>query len=104
MFGAGTYLISSVKKVDGTESYFAFAEETGLCQNKERVEDCLEKDFLQQGMTKCKCIPYRLRDYTKKGIYFFTIHDTNIPLLNPKGRFSTFFAKSFSIFVNCFAS
>ena len=66
MFGAGTYHISSVKKVDGTESYFALAEETGLCQNKKQVEYNLKKDVLKQGLTICKCIPYKLKEFRKE--------------------------------------
>ena len=71
IFGAGDYLLTDVKKVDGTDSYIALAEETGLCQNRERVEDCLVQDFLQKGLDECRCTLYELRNYTKEVILHF---------------------------------
>ena len=66
LFGEGTYALTSVKEMTGTDSFLELDEKIKLCQTRETVEDCLAKDFLKKGLAKCKCITFRLRNYTKE--------------------------------------
>ena len=50
----------------GTDSFHELDEEVKLCQDRETLEDCLAEHFLKKGREKCKCIPFRLRNYTKE--------------------------------------
>ena len=66
LFGEGTYALTSVKEMTGTDSFLELDEKIKLCQTRETVEDCLAKDFLKKGLEKCKCTPFRLRNFTKE--------------------------------------
>ena len=68
VFGGGTYTLSSVKAIDGTEEYMKLAEKSGQCQNKEAQESCLTRAYFSQGMKQCSCVPYLLRNYSKEVI------------------------------------
>ena len=63
--GEGTYALSVVKEIDVTEAFLNLDEKTKMCQNEETVEDCWMKNHFKEGIKKCKCIPYGLRNYSK---------------------------------------
>ena len=66
VFGGGTYTLSAVKAIDGTAQYIRLAEKSGHCQNKETQENCQTREYLFQGLEKCSCVPYILRNYSKE--------------------------------------
>ena len=66
LFGEGSYALSSVKEIDVTDSFIGLDDDIKLCQNEETVEDCSAKDLLKKGLDKCRCTPYRMRNYTKE--------------------------------------
>ena len=65
VYGRGSYALSSVKEVTGTEEYLKKAERGGQCQNKETILECRERQF-QQGVTQCGCVPFNLRNFAAK--------------------------------------
>ena len=60
-FGEGSYALTAVKAIDGTEQFLNLAEKTEICQNKETFENCLTREYLAQGMDQCNCTLYRLK-------------------------------------------
>ena len=63
-FGEGNYALSDVKEVFVTEDFLGMDDEIKLCQNEGTTEDCWMKNYLRKGFSKCKCLPYELRNYS----------------------------------------
>ena len=78
LFGGGSYALSSVKQIDGTDAFLKYAETTRICQNKETVEECVAKDFLLEGLARCNCTLYRLRNYTRQVKYYLIFKNNKI--------------------------
>ena len=79
VFGGGTYTLSAVKAIDGTEQYIRHAEKTGQCQNKETQENCHTREYLSQGLEQCSCVPFVLRNYSKQVTWSQSKLPTPIP-------------------------
>ena len=67
LFGEGSYALTEVTEVKGTEAYLGLDEGIRHCQNSETFHECQAKEYLRNGMAKCNCTPYELRDYSKTG-------------------------------------
>ena len=66
LYGEGSYALSSVKEIDGTEAYLKLAKKKGECQDKESLIECHEREFITNGIDQCKCVPYWLRHFSKE--------------------------------------
>ena len=64
--GGGSYAITDVKEVDGTDEFINFAEEAGICQNKEKVSQCLTNLFIREASKQCKCSPFNLKTFLRE--------------------------------------
>ena len=60
--GEGIYSLSAVKQVKATEAFLSYDEETRQCQNKEKVQDCWSRNFLQAAQDICGCMPFQIRE------------------------------------------
>ena len=65
-FGEGSYALTAVKSIDGTEQFLKLAEKTEICQNKETFENCQTREYIAQGVKQCNCTLYRLRNYSRE--------------------------------------
>ena len=65
VYGRGSYALSSVKEVEGTEEYLKMAERSGQCQNKETHQECGARHF-QQLVQQCGCVPFNLRNFASQ--------------------------------------
>ena len=65
LYGPGSYALTDVKEISGTERYLKIAEKKGICQSDEVMEDCLARKYIEAGEKECNCTPYWLRDYSK---------------------------------------
>ena len=67
-YGRGTYALTKVQKISGTEGYIdlAIPGRRGLCQNVKSFQDCLMEDYIERGLELCKCIPLYLRYFYKQ--------------------------------------
>ena len=63
--GEGTYAITAVKEIKVTEDFLGQDEKTKKCQDKVSFEDCITEQYLDKLVELCKCVPYRLRNFTK---------------------------------------
>ena len=68
--GEGNYALTSVKEIDGTEAFLSLDDDIKLCQNEETLADCSTKDFMKRNLDLCKCVPYKLRNFSKQ-VYIF---------------------------------
>ena len=59
-YGAGRYVLNSVKEIIGTEQYYNLAEKRKMCQIKESVSECFEREFSSQMSQVCHCAPFHL--------------------------------------------
>ena len=62
-YGPGTYALSSLKRMTGTESFRELPDNQKRCRVHSR-EDCQTKNFLDQVWNKCQCVPWALVDGT----------------------------------------
>ena len=67
-YGRGTYALTNVKQIRGTEGYIDLAKpgRKGMCQNVKHFQDFLIEDYIERGLEVCECIPLYLRNWTKQ--------------------------------------
>ena len=70
LYGEGNYAISAVKDIKVTEDFLKLDEIVKNCQNYRKFEECETNKYLDIVEKKCKCIPYKLRDFTKNQVDF----------------------------------
>ena len=62
LHGEGSYAISDVKEIKVTEEYLGLSEDVKECQTKEPYQNCTTRQFLQNAIGKCNCIPYGVKN------------------------------------------
>lgn len=62
MFGPGSYGMSTLKKMTGTESFELLPTHQKKCLVHNR-EECQTQKYLDQVQRECKCIPWALQTY-----------------------------------------
>jgi hypothetical protein len=65
LFGEGNYALTAVKEIDGTEEFLGLDEEIKRCQDRESFQECQAREYIKNGLEKCKCTPYEMRNYSK---------------------------------------
>ena len=60
----GNYALTAVKEIYATEDFLGLDEKTKQCQSEETLEDCRMEKYLKDGLNKCKCTPYGIRNYS----------------------------------------
>ena len=58
--GGGSYLMSSVKRVDATLDFLKLPENVKMCQNEETLSECSSRRFQKNGVIECLCKPFGL--------------------------------------------
>ena len=61
-FGPGNYELNSVKMIQGTEDYYRFGEDNGICQRKENRLSCMKRFFVEKVTMECGCMHYEMQD------------------------------------------
>ena len=61
VFGEGDYALSDVREIEGSHEYLQLAEERRLC-NRTQFEECAAAEYIEEGLTRCNCTPYHLRE------------------------------------------
>ena len=67
--GEGLYALSEVKEIAVTDSFLSLDEQTKACQNQITLEDCWMQNYFTEGIKKCKCTPYALRNYSREQVF-----------------------------------
>ena len=70
LYGEGDYALTDVKEIDTTEAFLNLDENVKLCQNVESYEKCQAKEYIKNGLKKCNCTPYELRNFDKMVNYY----------------------------------
>ena len=65
LYGAGEYNLNVVKEVKATKSFYTLDETVRQCQNKESMEQCRQRIFLETAMNDCKCLPFKIMSFGK---------------------------------------
>ena len=72
-YGAGSYSMTSLKKMTGTTSFMEFPDGTKKCQ-KESFEACHAKRYFEKVEEECGCVPWALKSVHASKVtkhYFF---------------------------------
>ena len=62
-FGSGSYVLTSVKKMTGTQAYLNLPDSIKQCK-KGKLEDCVLKEFQERARKNCSCVPWALSNIT----------------------------------------
>ena len=65
MHGEGDYALTSVKEMVYTSEFILLDEKVRGCQNKETVQECETKKYLDNLIKTCNCTPYHLMNGNK---------------------------------------
>ena len=63
--GSGSYALSTLKRMTGTESFKQLPDQQKEC-NVHNREECQTQKFLSQVQMECKCTPWSLQGYQGK--------------------------------------
>ena len=61
----GSYIMTSLKKMTGTDNFLKMSETIKECQN-EPFEDCRAGNLIANGQKECGCLPWSLTAFMKK--------------------------------------
>ena len=68
---SGSYAMSSLKKMTGTDSFLAQTEEQKKCRI-ETLEDCQAKNYLDNVQKQCGCVPWALNSALPSQVKLYT--------------------------------
>ena len=68
-YKAGSYVMSDLKKITGTDSFLALPEETKSCQ-VETFKECQTQKYVEDILEKCDCVPWSLSSALTKQVNF----------------------------------
>ena len=55
------YNLNSVKQINVSEDFLYLGEDIRDCQNDLSYEDCQTKEYIDDLVRKCKCLPFNMR-------------------------------------------
>ena len=58
--GEGKYNLNNIKEIKLTESYFELGMDVKKCQNKEDVNECTTRQYINQFLHQCECLPFSI--------------------------------------------
>ena len=61
------YNLNVIKEIIATSSFLSIERNVRKCQNDESFDECVTRKYIDDLITKCKCLPLNLR-LTKKVI------------------------------------
>ena len=64
-YGEGSYALSAVKEIDGTEEFLRLDEGVKNCQSRETFQDCQAREYVRKGLARCGCVPFQIRTYAR---------------------------------------
>ena len=65
LYGEGNFVLTDVKEIDGTDNFLELDEDDKQCQGRETFQECQAREYIKTGLEKCKCTPYKMRNYSK---------------------------------------
>ena len=82
---AGSYGMTNLKKMTGTESFMDLSDQSKGCTIQALEFDCPTKNYIEQVLKKCDCLPPSLKLSLKREVYidFYSIYFYSI---NYSGR------------------
>ena len=65
LIGEGQYNLDDLKEINVTESYLGMDQDVKNCQNKEPFYDCTTRQYINNIVVKCGCLPLNIRQTNK---------------------------------------
>ena len=72
-YGPGSYVMSALKKMTGTNSFLAFPEDEKFCQT-ERFESCQERRHIEHVESRCGCVPWTVSSGLALQVTWWILH------------------------------
>ena len=64
------YNLNNVKEIEVSDEFLTLDKSKINCQNKESLQDCITKKFMNSLSEECKCLPFGIQNYRTVVIYF----------------------------------
>ena len=61
--GEGQYNLNSLKKIEVTQSFLGLDRDDRNCQNVESFDNCTTSFYIDNIITKCKCLPLSINTF-----------------------------------------
>ena len=65
LIGEGEYNINELKQIKVTESFLGLEEGTRKCQNDEPYHNCTTRQYQDNALAECGCLPFNIRRSNK---------------------------------------
>ena len=59
------YNLNNVKEISVTDDFLSLDKTIINCQNKESLEDCKTRKYIDILLEQCKCVPFAIRNYNE---------------------------------------
>ena len=66
------YNLNNVKEIKVTDEFLTLDKTTMNCQNKESLQDCETREYIQALIEQCKCLPFPIRNADKVFVLNFS--------------------------------
>ena len=69
LIGEGEYNLNALKEIRVTESYLGLDQAIRKCQDKEPLNNCTTRKYLDTLLGECECLPLNIKTFQK--VHFF---------------------------------
>ena len=63
LIGEGKYNLNDIKEIEVTDSYLSLKNGVKGCQTEEEMNDCTTRQFMNNFLKKCGCLPFSINKY-----------------------------------------
>ena len=74
LIGEGVYNLNELKVIEVTDSFLSMDQEHRKCQSNEPILNCTTKNYMEELIKQCGCLPFNTRSSDKVVLpYLFVI-------------------------------
>ena len=63
--GEGEYNLNDLKEITTTDSFDSLDQNIRYCQNEESINDCTTRQYMDELLRDCGCLPIKMRQNEK---------------------------------------
>ena len=65
LIGEGVYNLNELKVIEVTDSFLSMDQEDRKCQSNEPILNCTTKNYMEELIKQCGCLPFNTRSSDK---------------------------------------
>ena len=79
LIGEGVYNLNELKVIEVTDSFLSMDQEDRKCQSNEPILNCTTKNYMEELIKQCGCLPFniRLSDQVVTSMFVCNLHKNN---------------------------